>query len=152
MKFRNTLLLVLPLLLAITACRANEPKTLDDDSEVIMSLSVAPNPPQVGNATLVLSLVDDEGQPIDDAKVNIRGDMNHAGMQPVLRESSTGRDGDYQIPFEWTMGGDWFVVVTAELPDGHIAEREFEFTVDGEGMMEIEDSEMSIPTEEASSN
>ncbi|MEM6528334.1 MAG: FixH family protein, partial [Chloroflexota bacterium] len=90
------------------------------------------------------TLRDSNGDPINDAQVNLRGDMNHAGMQPVLRDSSVGREGDYTVPFEWTMGGDWFVVVTAELPDGLTVEEEFDFTVAGDPMM----GDMDMATED----
>ena len=77
----------------------------------------------------MVSLRDANGNPISDADIDIRGDMNHAGMEPVEADASTDVSGDYRIPFEWTMGGDWFVVVTATLPDGTVVEEQFNYTV-----------------------
>ena len=38
--------------------------------------------------------------------------------------------------FEWTMGGDWFVEVTATLANGETATERFEYTVSGETNMD----------------
>jgi hypothetical protein len=71
-----------------------------------------------------------DGTPIDGARLNIKGDMTHAGMQPVLAETKGGEQGRYETPFEWTMGGDWIVTVTAALPDGRTTARQFTYTVE----------------------
>ena len=118
--------------LVLAGCRGAGETYSPEAAGVDMELSVAPNPPMVGNATLVITLTDVEGQTIDDATVRVRGDMDHAGMQPVLAEAATGDAGDYVVPFEWTMGGDWFVVVTATLPDGRTVEQQFDYSVEGE--------------------
>ena len=55
--------------------------------------------------------------------------MSHAGMQPVLAEASGGADGVYQAQWVWTMSGDWFVTVTAVLPDGRTLVRRFDLAV-----------------------
>ena len=96
----------------------------------------------VGETILTVNLLNANGVAINDATVSIKGDMNHAGMVPVLREATGGTGGDYMIPFEWTMAGDWIVTVTAELADGSTASRDFDFSVDGEmGDMNHDDME-----------
>jgi hypothetical protein len=40
--------------------------------------------------------------------------------------------GEYRAAFEWTMAGDWIVTVTATLPDGHVATRQFPITIGSE--------------------
>lgn len=103
---------------------------------VNMSLAVEPEAPTVGPATLLITLTDADGNPINGAALEIRGDMSHAGMEPVLASAEAGQTGIYEAPFEWTMAGDWIVTVTASLPDGRIATREFDLTVSGEMNME----------------
>ena len=52
--------------------------------------------------------------------------MSHPGMNPVFgaaREIGAGR---YQASIEFTMGGDWIMLVRVNLPDGQNLEREFE--------------------------
>ena len=77
---------------------------------------------------MVIQLADIAGKPIEGATVDVRGDMSHAGMQPVMAVA-TGAGGNYSADFEWTMAGDWIVTVTAALPDGRTATRQFDLTV-----------------------
>lgn len=100
-------------------------------SDVNMALTVEPAAPVVGSATLRITLTDTNDEPINDASLEIRGDMTHAGMEPVLASIDAGQAGVYEVPFEWTMGGDWIVTVTATLADGRVANREFDLTVSG---------------------
>ena len=79
-------------------------------------------PPTVGETTCTVSLVGPEGRPIQDATVSLEGNMNHAGMVPVFADAAEAAPGEYEAPFEFTMGGDWFVIVRAELSDGREVE------------------------------
>ena len=72
------------------------------------------------------------GMPIDDAYLSVKGDMEHDGMMPVLTSAKAGLDGEYVIPFEWTMGGDWIVTVDATLADGMQVTQDFNLVVDGD--------------------
>ena len=77
------------------------------------------------------SLWDADGQPIDGAgPVTLRGDMNHAGMKPVLADATGTGGGQYTADFEWTMAGDWTVAIEATLPDGRVKRATFPFTVE----------------------
>lgn len=95
-------------------------------SDINMALTVEPTAPVVGSAILHITLTDTNDEPINDASLEIRGDMAHAGMEPLLASVDAGQAGVYEVPFEWTMGGDWIVTVTATLADGRIAIREFD--------------------------
>ena len=124
--------LVAALILALTlvACDEQSDPTATPVN-IDMSMQVEPEPLAVGEATLIITLKDDDGSPIDGATLQVHGDMDHEGMIPVDREISESSNGDYQVPFEWTMGGGWIVTVTAQLPDdgGEISE-DFEFFVE----------------------
>jgi hypothetical protein len=144
---------------AAAACRGGGEAVAPEAADITMNLSVAPMPPQTGEATLVVTLQDADGNPIDDATVAVRGDMNHAGMVPVEGEASTAVNGDYRVPFEWTMGGDWFVIVTATLSDGTVVEQQFDYTVASDGMgmgdmdgMNMDDMDMDDSGEAESDN
>lgn len=114
----------------------------------------------VGETMLMVTLTDSEGNPVNDATLEVKGDMSHAGMQPVLAEASSGEAGVYSVPFEWTMGGDWIVTVDATLADGTTVSEQFDgISVSGEGMdmdmedmdmedMEMEEGEMDMEMEE----
>ena len=101
-------------------------KTADPAPGLVMRHEVAPQPPRVGPAKITLSLSDAAGKPITGARVNLEGNMSHPGMLPVFGAAREIEAGRYQTSIEFTMGGDWIVLVKADLPDGQKLEREFE--------------------------
>lgn len=116
------------LLLAACGGRASQQETQDDS--YVMELEALST--TVGPAALEIALTGPDGAPVTDATLNVRGDMSHAGMVPVLQEGHTrNRQGIYSVPFEWTMAGDWIVIVEARLPDGQTITRQFDVTVTG---------------------
>lgn len=84
--------------------------------ELSADVTFAPAPPRVGEAELVLALRGPDGRPLEGARVRVEGNMNHAGMVPELADAgeSETEPGSYRAQLEFTMGGDWFLVVTAE--------------------------------------
>lgn len=61
----------------------------------------------------------DEAGPVTGAQVTVTGDMTHAGMVPVIREATEREPGLYETTdFEFSMGGDWFLLAAVELQDG----------------------------------
>ena len=119
MRFR--LILLLPALI-LFACRANPTTT----SNLTISLEIADSAPAIGEETTILvTLSDSANAPINDATVNLRGDMTHAGMMPVTGSATSGTDGVYEIPFAFSMGGDWIITVEATLADGTSASQTF---------------------------
>lgn len=117
------------LLLLIAGCRQSAQPTVTNAPSLNIQLTVDPAKPVVGKVTLTVTLTDAAGKPVDGATVAVKGDMRHAGMQPVVGETQTSTNGEYRIPLEWTMGGEWFVEVTATLPDGKTARQTFQFMV-----------------------
>lgn len=128
--FRHIFLLLLVLAPLLASCRqsAQSTPTPESASSITIELTAEPNPPTVGMAALVV-IVKDAGQPIEGAQIAVHGDMTHAGMQPVDGFGTTDASGISSVPFNWTMGGDWIVTVTASLPDGTQIERTFNFGV-----------------------
>ena len=97
-----------------------------DASGVEVDCKLEPSPPVVGDAQVSLTLTGPDQKPIQGADVRLEGNMNHAGMKPSfadLRETEPGR---YTGTLEFTMGGDWFVIVTAKTPDGKTIERKID--------------------------
>lgn len=135
-------LLVL-MIVFIVAC-APTPTPTEAETAVTVDLVMDSASLIVGETNLLVSVVDAEGKPVEGATVNVIGNMNHAGMVPVVVENITAlTDGNYVVPFEWTMGGDWFVDVAVTLPSGEKLEKTFEgITISiEEGMGEL--SEMN---------
>ncbi|MCU0513123.1 MAG: FixH family protein [Anaerolineae bacterium] len=127
---KQVLLLTGLLALALLAgCRQPE-ATPAAGAGLEIALSIAPEPLATGAAEVTVT-VNQNGQPVPIGIVSLRGDMTHAGMIPVIRENITLADGRAVVPFEWTMGGDWFIEVTVTLPDGTSARQTFDYAVTG---------------------
>lgn len=111
--------LLTPLLCAVLAGCAQP-----QEADITITLNVAQS--TVGAAQVDVQLADANGQPVSGAMVQLRGDMTHAGMQPVLTTMDDLGNGQYRADdFEFTMAGDWVLTVQAEMPDGSSAERMF---------------------------
>ena len=123
-------LLAFSLSLTLSACqRTSQQNNADPVSGVVMTFTVDPDPTLVGLTQAVIMLTGADGQPVTGATVAIKGDMTHAGMQPVLADATEEASGSYRAEFAWTMSGDWIVTVTATLADGTVAEQQFDLSV-----------------------
>lgn len=110
------------LLLSLVGCS----RGAKDLPEIAVDLVISPEPPQLGPAAITVTLQDAEGEPISGARVELEGNMNHAGMVPVFADAGEVTPGRYQASLEFTMGGDWFILVRADLPDGRSMERKID--------------------------
>jgi hypothetical protein len=133
-------LLLLFLMSVLVAC-ARTPRN-DMPSPYLVEML----PPDAGATSLSVRITDGSGEIFTDALVSLEGNMNHAGMVPVLAgpvaDADDGTtDGVYTVPFEFTMLGDWIVTVEAVVdPDsGDTVLADFELSVSPE------DVELSIP-------
>lgn len=116
--------------LVVSGCRQQQaPPSTADNPAVNIAVAVEPSPPMTGEAKLIVTLTDPDGAPISGAKASARGDMTHPGMVPVLAEADCDDAGRCEIPFEWTMGGDWIVDITVTLSDGTTAAQQFDYSV-----------------------
>ena len=121
--------LLLPLLIA---CGSSE----EAPSTAAVQITLLPG--QSANE-LQVQLRNPTQAPITDATVALEGNMNHAGMVPILtdpvRDDADGAtDGLYRLPFQFSMLGDWIVSVTATLADGTEATKDIEVTVTDGGV------------------
>lgn len=95
-------------------------------SDVQVELTLEPPAPVVGTADVTLQLAGEEGTPLGGADVRLEGNMNHAGMKPSFSELQETDPGTYAGTLEFTMAGDWFILVTATMPDGRRIERKID--------------------------
>jgi hypothetical protein len=93
------------------------------DSTLNLTWTLRPAEPVVGPAVLTVTLRDRAGAPLQGATVRLEGHMSHAGMAPVLADATQRAPGVYEVPFAFTMQGDWVLLVSAALPDGTRVER-----------------------------
>ncbi len=108
--------------LLVAGCRNSANQA--DNPAVRISIRTDPILPYVGDATVLVRLSrPPDNTPINDAqKIELKGDMTHAGMVPVFGETTaSGIDGYYEIPLNFTMAGDWVISVTATLANGTVA-------------------------------
>jgi hypothetical protein len=105
------------------ACTLTEPTP-----EFDFKHEVSPIPPVVGRpATVSLKLTDFlVSKPVSGARIQLEGNMTHAGMTPVFAEAKEDGPGRYHATLEFTMAGDWVVTARAALPDGRKVERQFD--------------------------
>ncbi len=87
---------------------------------------IAPAPPRVGAAMITLRIADASGKPLTGVPITLEGNMSHAGMAPVFATTKETEPGRYQAPLEFSMGGDWIVLIHLALADGTKLERQFE--------------------------
>jgi hypothetical protein len=122
----KTILLLL-VLVSLVGCRQQaQPKP---ETGLQIDWRFEPEEPVVGDSTLIITVRDASGQAINNATVTARGDMNHAGMVPLIETVAAGNDGEYFLPFAWSMAGDWVVEITVELADGTVDSQTFDLLV-----------------------
>ncbi len=113
------------LLLGVGCRQSQQTGTADLTIELISPQ----NPSMANDREMSLQVTTADGQPVNNAVLDIKGDMAHAGMVPVLASAENGVEGVYTTPFVWTMTGDWIVTVRATLPDDTWHETEFSLRV-----------------------
>lgn len=105
-----------------TACH----KRVERLSGLTIRHEISPQPPRVGHAIVTLNVADASGKSVRGARISIEGDMSHAGMGPVFGEAKEAEPGQYQVPLDFSMGGDWIILVHLTLSNGQMLERQFE--------------------------
>jgi hypothetical protein len=94
---------------------------------VSLDWRIFPDPPVAGPVRVSLVLVDGAtGHPVRGAAVRLEGNMSHAGMRPVFGAAREVSPGTYEAPLELTMGGDWFLLIDATLPEGGTVRRQLD--------------------------
>lgn len=91
--------------------------------DVTVASRITPSPPSQGPARIELSLADSAGRPMAARAVELEANMNHAGMVPVRAEARPDGIGGYCADIEFTMGGDWYLLIDATLEDGRTLQR-----------------------------
>lgn len=116
----------------LSGCRQSAQPTPTPTADLKISMEMPAAPFRVGQSTLLITVRDAQDQPVNDALIEVTGDMTHAGMMPVSGKVESGTEGKYEVPFNWSMGGDWILTVKATLPDGRTASQRFDLTVNAQ--------------------
>jgi hypothetical protein len=106
---------VLVAALVLVACRPEGGASLD------ARVTIDPPAPQVGNVRVEVVT----SRELDLVRVEVVGDMTHAGMIPVEAVASELEPGQWVVEsFTFTMAGDWVITVTGTARDGSKRDRE----------------------------
>ena len=97
------------------------------EQDVEISWQIEPEIPRVGTTTINITLRDSSETLVEGASISLEGNMSHPGMQPVLSTADEVEPGRYAAPFEFTMAGDWFIIIRATLPDSSLVEQQINF-------------------------
>ena len=125
LALRTRLAHLLPVLLALPLAACQPPQE-DATPNVVLAWAILPAPATAGQpSTFTFELTDREtGEPVAGAAAELEANMSHPGMEPVLATAAEVAPGKYEAPLTFSMGGDWFVLVEAALPDGRTLHRQ----------------------------
>ena len=101
--------------------------------EARIEVNISPAPPKTGKADITLTISDKSGQPLTIGNLQVEGNMNHAGMRPSFASVRELSPGTYGGTINFTMGGDWFLLITGDLPGGHRLEKKVDVPGVGAG-------------------
>jgi hypothetical protein len=99
----------------------------------VLTWTLDPAAPRVGPARLTAVFRDPDGAALVGAKVDVEGHMTHAGMRPVIASGREASPGVHVVPLEFTMAGDWVLLVVASTPEGRRSEHRITLSVQPAG-------------------
>jgi hypothetical protein len=106
----------------LAGCR----KPAETAPAIAIEHEIAPWPARIGAATVTLRMSDAGGQAVSGARIALEADMSHPGMRPEFDEAREIAAGRYQGGLDFTMAGDWVVLMRITLPGGQTLERPLE--------------------------
>ena len=98
----------------------------DAAPKIAVKAQITPQPARVGPTTVSIELADPSQKPVSRAAIMVEADMSHPGMSPVFAEAQETAPGSYQAPVDFSMGGDWVVLLHIKLADGRKIERQMD--------------------------
>jgi YtkA-like len=104
----------------ITGCS----KSSSSPPAVAMQCEISPQPTRVGPTMVTLWLADGGARQITRARVVLEADMLHPGMRPVFGATKEVDPGRYQGRIDFTMAGDWVILLDITLADGQNLKRQ----------------------------
>ncbi len=96
--------------------------------DMLVRLSLDPDPPRAGDNVLNVELRDAQGKPIDGAQLGFVYDMPAMGSMPEMKGGGDAKamgGGKYQITYPLPMLGDWTLTLAIEAPGHPHAELRF---------------------------
>jgi hypothetical protein len=110
-------ILLIIMALTLAACGASPAPESGSAPQVKIELDTNPNPVVMGDVELILLVSDQDGSPIEGAKVDVGADhtdMTGMGMHGPATEQGNGR---YAINANFSMTGNWKITVYVRQGD-----------------------------------
>jgi len=112
---------------AAPGCDVHWDRERESSGAISVSWTLDPSPPFAATPTVVrLTLRDRDQKPVTGARLRLEGLMSHPGMAPVTATVTERGNGEYEAPLQFTMAGDWILLVTGELPGGGQIKKQIE--------------------------
>lgn len=100
------------LTLLLTACSgAGSVAPAQTAESVAITMNVLPDPPVVGDVLLYFDVVDDQGQPVTGAEVNVMADHTDMSGMTMQGNATDQGKGIYAITTNFSMAGQWKITV-----------------------------------------
>ena len=100
------------LTLLLTACSgAGSAAPTQTTVPVTITMNVLPDPPVVGEVLLYFNVVDDEGQPVTGAEVNVTANQSEMSGMDMQGNATDQGNGIYAITTNFSMTGRWIITV-----------------------------------------
>lgn len=100
------------LTLLLTACSgAGSVAPAQTAEPVTITMNVLPDPPVVGDVLLYFNVVDDQGQPVTGAEVNVMADHTDMSGMTMQGNATDQGKGIYAITTNFSMTGQWKITV-----------------------------------------
>ena len=98
------------LTLLLTAC-SGVGSVAPAQTTVAVTMNVLPDPPVVGDVLLYFNVVDDQGQPVTGAEVNVMADHTDMSGMTMQGTATDQGKGIYAITTNFSMTGQWKITV-----------------------------------------
>jgi len=90
-----------------------------------ISLMTNPSPLRLGQGTFIISVKDDAGNPVDDARVTFDLNMTTMNMGKQAGIATSQGNGKYTVMGNLSMRGPWRVSTNITMPDGSKLSKDF---------------------------
>jgi hypothetical protein len=115
---RNLSLRSRPIPLVLAACCVAACGRPAPARDLKFESTFAPMPVSVGTTRFQLRVFDAAGRPVRGARLQVQAQMSHPGMAPLVVTAAERGEGLYEAELQFSMGGDWILVVEGFLPNG----------------------------------
>jgi YtkA-like len=117
---------VIYLMVGITILAAGCHRAADAAPEITVREQITPQPVRVGPETITVQLADATSSPVTHAAIMVEADMSHPGMSPAFAQARESTPGSYRANVNFSMGGDWILLLHIRLADGRRIERQLD--------------------------